>query len=260
VLLLAVQRRDIMASMGWRLRWLASAALFIYSLVLVPPASACSLVSCLGQGIELRREFVVLIKHDGRPLQGVEIEIKTNAPEASIAFKGLTDSQGRATIVLSPGEYWLDAELHGVSAAYQCFHVAAHWSIKAKRKLTYEWGDLAPSMRQIAGRVIESQAGTGGNLLWNLSHRVDVPINGVILQLNNAITGASFTTKSDDHGHFSFDPLPNGTYVLHIEPGSTDLGASSDLVIKVSESATWNDVVLKRQESDCGIGIFPSWK
>lgn len=244
--------------MGRLVRWLAICAA---SIGLLSSASACSLVSCLGDGIELNRDFVLSIKHDGKPLGGVAIKIETNAPNSPVAFQTATDAKGTATISLSPGNYWLNAEYLGIGAAYHCFHVAAHSSIRAKRKLAYNWGDLAPSMRRIAGVVTDSQPGTGGTLLWNLSHPVTVPIRGVILQLQNAISGASFSAESNDQGHFAFGEAPDGTYVLHVTPGSSDRGFDTgDFVVKVSQTATRHDVTLKREQSGCGgTVIFPQW-
>lgn len=49
------------------------------------PAAACSLMGCVDGGIEVHREFVVLVTHGGRPLQGAKIEI-TTVSAASIIF------------------------------------------------------------------------------------------------------------------------------------------------------------------------------
>ena len=113
------------------------------------------------------------------------------------------------------GEYWLNAELLGISAAYQCFHIAqSKPSKKAKSQLKYEWGSIAPTMRRVSGRMEDSQPATGGTPLWNISHYVTVPIIGARLRLQNAITRDMLTAVSDEDGAFMFDLLPNGTYVL----------------------------------------------
>lgn len=132
-----------------------------------------------------------------------------------------------------PGDYWLNVELLGINAAYHCFHVARRSSRKAKGLLTYEWGDLAPAMRRVSGTLVDAQPGTGSTPLWNIIHRVSVPISSATLRLQNAITPEAFSTKSDDRGEFAFNLIPNGTYVLHIEGGTTGRSYdSTDLLIK----------------------------
>src|SRR5437763_16097217 len=40
-----------------------------------PQLGACSLAACLDHGIEVRMEVEVLVKHEGKPLPGVTVEI-----------------------------------------------------------------------------------------------------------------------------------------------------------------------------------------
>jgi Prealbumin-like fold domain len=239
-------------------------ALFFTLLLLAPRADACSMASCLDRGIEVGRDFVVVAKHEGKPLQGVTIEIKVNG--GSTEFRGVTDFKGKMTITsLPPGEYWLNAELLGIGAAYHCFHVNRQSSRKAKRLMKYDWGTFAPSMARVAGRLIDMQPGTGGTPLWNMTHRVTIPIAGADLRLQNAITGGSLTATSDDRGEFGFDTVSNGTYVLHIEGGTTGrVYDPTDLLIKVSSTAVRTAVTLTRHDpgaTNCGdTSLFPSWK
>jgi hypothetical protein len=222
-------------------------------LLLTPLAQACSLVSCIDRGIEVRRDFSVLVKHDGKPLKGVKVEIKTNL--GSIISTGTTDSAGRATVTtLSPGEYWLSADLLGIGAAYHCFHVAQQPTAKAKRVMKYDWGDLAPAIRRVAGSVIDSQPGTGGTLLWNLSHPVKVPVARAALRLQNGITGEVFTATSGESGDFEFASIPNGTYVLHVEGGTGRAYDPTDVLVKVRADVARAAVVLSRQKTGCGGG------
>jgi hypothetical protein len=98
------------------------------------PAMACSLAACIDQGVETDRNFAVAIKHQGRPLQGVNIRI--TAPDSTIKFSGVTTSKGLVDVEgLGPGDYWLDASFLGVNAAYFCFHVSERPSRKAKRRM-----------------------------------------------------------------------------------------------------------------------------
>ncbi len=126
------------------------------------------------------------LTHDGHPLAGVLIDVITQAGNGK-QFSDVTGSDGTVYVTNLPaGEFWLNAEYFGVSAAHQCFHIENHPSRKAKKSLTVEWGDYAPATRQVAGRLIDSQPGEGGTPLWNMTHRVDVPIRDAAMQLKNA--------------------------------------------------------------------------
>lgn len=220
-------------------------------------ASACSLVGCLDRGIEMRSGFAVKIRHADRPLSGVTIEI-TGPQGTSDAkkFAVTTEKDGIARITnLAPGDYWLNAEYLGIGAAYHCFHIKEKASRKAKRNLNYDWGDLAPATRRIAGKLIDSQLGKEGTPIQRLLHRIDVPIVGAKLKLQNATTGAVYHSTSDANGAFVFDGTPDGTYVLHIDAGMVEPGRmyeASDHLVALSSTATRDSVLLKRREASGG--------
>jgi hypothetical protein len=215
------------------------------------PSNACSAVGCLNDGAEASQYFTVMFKHDGKPLAGVQVEITGEGTEQ---FSGLTSTDGMVRLTLPPGHYWLKAELLGISAAYECFHVNQRSSKSAKRKFTYEWGDLAPATRRIAGKLVDSQPRKDGTPLWNLLHRIDVPIVGASLKLQDPFTGDAYTTMSDSSGGFIFDSLPPATYVLHIEGGAAgDRGYdATDVLIELNPKASRNELVLTRREGGGG--------
>ena len=195
------------------------------------------------------------LTHDGHPLAGVLIDVITQAGNGK-QFSDVTGSDGTVYVTNLPaGEFWLNAEYFGVSAAHQCFHIENHPSRKAKKSLTVEWGDYAPATRQVAGRLIDSQPGEGGTPLWNMTHRVDVPIRDAAMQLKNALTGVVYSATSDDTGAFSFPNISNGTYVLHINGGTVKSGRgydSTDLVIDVSAKARGQSLLLTNREPGGG--------
>jgi hypothetical protein len=230
-------------------------AVFVFVLVAIP-ARACSMAGCLGRGIEIRRDFAVRIHHADKPLAGARIEI--TGPEGASGekkFTVMTDRNGIARITnLAPGDYWLNADYLGIGAAYHCFHVNERPSRKAKRDLRYDWGDLAPGTRYIAGRMVDSQPGKSGNPLSDLLHRVDVPIVAARLTLRNATTGDVYHTTSDASGAFAFDAIPDGTYVLHVDAGKEpdrDYEASDHLV-RLGPTAKSSSLLLERRESGGG--------
>lgn len=205
----------------------------------------------------MRSNFAIKIRHADKPLPGAAIEI--TGPQGTSDWRKFlvtTDKDGIARISnLAPGDYWLDAEYLNIGAAYHCFHVNEKQSRKAKRSLTYDWGDLAPGTRRIAGKLVDSQPGKGSNPLWNLLHPVDVPIAGANLILHNATMRGAYHTTSDANGAFAFDGIPDGTYVLHIDAGKVAPDReyeSSDHLIALGSSAKHESILLKRREAGGG--------
>lgn len=221
------------------------------------PTRACSEVGCVGGGMEMRGHFKVKIRHADRPLFGASVEI--TGPQNTGDGKKITvttDEEGIARIEdIAPGDYWLNAKYLRIDAAYQCFHVNERPSRKAKHSLTYDWGDEAPSTQRIAGRLLDSQPGKGGTPIWNLLHRVDVPVVAAKLTLQNATTRVAYHTTSDASGSFAFDGIPNGTYVLHIDAGKIEPDRDyeeSDHLISLGLTAKLDSLLLKRQEASGG--------
>jgi hypothetical protein len=213
---------------------------------------------CLGDGVETRRNFVVAITHGGRPLPGVLVEVREFGGEDhnKQLFSSVTAHDGKVTVgELPPGSYWLNAEFLGISAGSQCFHVATSSSHSAKKRIAYEWGDLAPGVRQMAGRLVDSQPGHGSSPIMNLVHRVDVPIANAKLKLENPVTAAVYTAESNADGRFGFGDIPPGTYVLHVDGGTVTDGRdydSSDWVVALGPKAKWDTLLLSRREGGGG--------
>jgi hypothetical protein len=207
---------------------------------------------CNGHGIEVNRNFVVSVKHEGKPLQGVTVKVTDGT--AALRFSGETDSMGSLLITtLPPGDYWLDASFLGINAAYYCFHVSEHSSLRAKHRMKYEWGDFAEDTRRIAGSLVDSQPGTGENSIWNVIHRVKVPITDARLTLQNPFTRKTLSATSDENGAFAIDGVPAGTYVLHIEGGTGGRQYEpTDLLIRLSPSASSDTLELTRREPGGG--------
>ncbi len=219
----------------------------VLALAAVTPPSlvACSMAGCLGDGAELRSNFVVRIIHENKPLPGVTVLITNHGVQV---FSGRTEADGAVHISSLPaGDYWLNAELLGISAAYTCFHVNSHASRKAKKKLKFKWGDMPYATRQIAGRLQISELGKEGTLVWRVQHRIDAPIRNASLILRSPINETAYRTSSDSDGDFSFADIPAGIYVLHIEGGTTPSGEAfgpDDFVLQLAASAKAKKLVL----------------
>lgn len=222
------------------------------------PSTACSIQGCAGDGVEMRRAFVVDITFGRKPLPGVAVEVRRLAGEKdnNPLFSSMTARNGKVNVgELPPGNYWLYAEFLGISAGRECFHVAARSSRSAKKRIAYEWGDLAPGVRRIAGRLVDSQPGHGESAIMNMVHRVNVPIAHAKMKLQNPVTAAVYTAESDVDGHFTFGDLPPGTYVLHVEGGTVTDGRdyeSTDLLVALGDKAKWDTLLLSRREAGGG--------
>ncbi|MBV9144598.1 MAG: carboxypeptidase regulatory-like domain-containing protein, partial [Acidobacteria bacterium] len=69
------------------------------------------------------------------------------------------------------------------------------------------------------------------------------------------LTGTAYHSSSDAAGSFSFDDVPSGTYVLHIEGGSAGERGydATDLLLKVSPKAPRQSLLLTRRDGGtCG--------
>jgi hypothetical protein len=244
---------------GKQLKGLLAVGALIPLLTFPISSYACSSPSCLNKGAELRPDFVVTVTHRDKPLQGVNVRVSSAADgNVNKLFSGVTAADGTVRVVdLPPGEYWLNADLLGIVAGTECFHVNPRPTRKAKKKVSYEWGDLAPATRQVAGRLIDSQPGQGGTPIWNQLHRVDTPISEARLKLQNPFSGGVYSTLSDSEGHFSFGSIPNGIYVLHIEGGTAPRGRSfesSDHLIRLSDTDAAKADTLLLSHRDAGAG------
>jgi hypothetical protein len=213
-------------------------------------STACTMVTCLNRGRELRSDFLVSVTHDDKPLAGVTVQILRDVEDNhSEFFSGKTDTDGAIRIrKLGPGDYLLNVELLGIFAEGACFHVSRHASTKAEKKVSVVWGEFPHATRQIAGSLVNSQLGRGGSPPGNLTHRVDVVISNAKLTLRGPFTDAVYEAVSDAYGHFAFRGIPDGLYVLHLEGGATPDGRTfeqANLLFRLSDSAKQKIVVVK---------------
>jgi hypothetical protein len=230
----------------------------------VPTQSvACSLSGCsTNEGNEMRPNFIVKVTHGSIALAKVSTSVTRLPGDENKLFSSVTGTDGTVHIPsLPPGEYWLHSELLGIGAGGQCFHISSHPSRKAKQMVTFQWGDLAPTTSQIAGRLIDPDPGEGGALLQNIRNHVVDPIRGATLRLQDPFTGAVYPNISDSDGNFTFGHLPSGTYVLHIEGGATPSGREyepTDILIRLTNTSTRNLLLLERTMGGAGSCGGPS--
>jgi hypothetical protein len=114
---------------------------------------------------------------------------------------------------------------------------------------------MPPAVRQAEGRLVDSQPGKGGTPLENLLHRVNVPIAEAKLELRPPVAGTVYTTVSDADGHFAFDRVRDGIYVLHIDAGTASGNRAfdlTDLLVRFSGTAKRSTLLLTRREPGGG--------
>ncbi|MCU1283774.1 MAG: hypothetical protein JWO13_124 [Acidobacteriales bacterium] len=233
---------------------------FVIALCAAPlPARACSLaLLCNHDATEMRRDFTILVSHEGSPLAGVSVQM-TREGSDSTPLSGKTGSNGKLQMRNVPsGKYWLKTELLGISTVQQCFHINQHATGKAQRNFNVEWGQLAPASSRIAGKLIVSESARSENSVWNFVHRVEIPIAGASLKLQDPVTGNESSTVSDQNGAFDFSSVLKGTYVLHIEGGHANehQPKSDDLLIKFDAAAERSSLLLVQwgdSGGSCGV-------
>ena len=75
----------------------------------------------------------------------------------------------------------------------------------------------------------------------------------VKLSLTNPVSRQALYDRSRADGSFSFDQVPEGVYVLHIERGNAGREFSAaNLLIRISMRSPREKLVLLRAETGCG--------
>ena len=77
---------------------------FFLAMVWAGPLAGCSAVMCAGDGMEVNRDFTVLVRHQDKGLPNVQVEVSgpggarssVTGPDGSLRFAKL-----------APGTYWL---------------------------------------------------------------------------------------------------------------------------------------------------------
>lgn len=243
--------------MGTTLRIFASLAILFFFATSPHSSLACSVVGCVGDGVESRSNLIIRIAHAGKPLPGVTVQI---AGEGGQIFSGITQADGAVHISgLKPGDYWLHAELLGIYAGSTCFHVNPRASKKARKQLKFDWGGEPSAISRIAGRLEISELGKEGDLVYRLRHRINLPIRNASLILRSPFTDAVYRRVSDQDGAFLFSDVPPGIYVLHVEggePPSGEVFGSDDFLLNLAASASAKKLVLT---PDVGGGSCGGW-
>ena len=222
---------------------------FFLAMVWAWPLAGCSAVMCAGDGMEVNRDFTVLVRHQDKGLPNVQVEVSgpggarssVTGPDGSLRFAKL-----------APGTYWLKADYLGIGAAWHCFHVAARSSLWAKRRLKYSWGDFPMSVRQVLGQISDPQPGEGENALQRMLHRVQVPVGKARLTLRHVLKEEVLATTTDAAGTFSFGTVAPGPYVLRVEGGETGAYDATVVLLDVRPDAQGRSLSMLRSDFSAG--------
>lgn len=215
------------------------------------PSYACSVGLCIDRGPAFQGDFKVIVKQERQRLAGASIAIQSNGRPV---FTGTTDADGSIFVHgLPPGDYWIDVELLGISAASHCFHVASSPSKGGKRRISYEWGDFPTWVKFPSGRLLDSRPGSGTSALWNSVNRVEIPITGATVKLISPFGRPTSTATSDENGRFEFDGIGNGVYVLRIQGGKSNREFDvATFLLRVDAKARGNGLLMTKQDAGAG--------
>ena len=77
---------------------------------------------------------------------------------------------------------------------------------------------------------------------------------GAHFKLQHPITGATYMASSDEKGSFTFENVPNGTYVLHAEGGKTRDREydAADVLVNLSPKARYDELLLTKRDAGGG--------
>lgn len=216
-------------------------------LLIVAPLSASKLNACTitencpHHGFAASKNFTVAIRHAGKPLPGVLVEVTPDGDGLDIA--GTTEAAGSVLFEnLLPGNYHLSVCMLGITTVYQCFHVAK-WAtaLAAKRTMTFTWGEDAPETRQISGKLVSRR------VLIDASgqHPDPASVAGIRLTLTNALTGMRYETTTNPAGLIAFGSLTEGVYVLHSDADKGRHYDAGGLLIRLNPAAARSDLMLE---------------
>ncbi len=211
----------------------------------VTPSISLACSSSCEYSTELRHRFLVRVTLDNKPLPGAQVEVTRVGRKVGYnkIFVGTTKADGTVNIELSAGEYVIGGRYLEVSFSFgdaACFHISTFSSHKAQKQIEASWGDDADSSRQIAGQLNVSGPAHTAEGAYDITHRVNYPIEHAKLKLDGPSTPEPHETTTDDTGHFSFGALPAGVYVLHLLPRTTSDGFKhdgKDMAIRVDPAA-----------------------
>ena len=212
------------------------------------------------------QSFVIKVSYNGRPLQGIEVEINRESdkePYLVVVVSTKTNEKGQSSIkALAPGSYFLVVRHAGVEGEAVELKVVAGDKADAlvEDELKLNWPNRKVfKVRQIAGTLIRTP----------FDYRIkslEPPLAGSKLTVIDALpaTTREVSVVKDD-GTFAFANVDAGLYFVRVkEERSTKPSSGSEseeeiegnIFVEVVPNGTDQEIpVLRLYMSDCGMGM-----
>ena len=238
---------------------------FVFLLLIFQPtrASGCS-YSCIS-GRTLQPGSSIIVRHLGQPLPGVSVMIRAEDSDSNFnRFKGTTDHDGKVELPrVDPGRYWISVEFMGIRVSSECIRIMEHFSPFAESRLEFDWAPDPVMVSRVEGKLVDARPPEGEpppNFLARIKNReqlragaVLLPITYANLRLQSVASRETYFAASDAKGTFSFEDIPDGSYVLRIEGGiSFNEYDPTEFVVRVDSSTDRRDLHLKTLYPDFG--------
>jgi hypothetical protein len=183
----------------------------LVALVLHDVARACSMSF---PNLSVQRNFKVLVTHDGKPTDLVEVTISQLVEvnerfESKTVVSALTDNHGAADFTgLAVGEYFVVAKHAGVEGGAAELKVVAEASAKSEISLIWPNGPII-KLQNVAGVL-----GVGD---------MKVPLANAEIVLVEALSAQEVGKAStDQNGWFNIEGVKAGLYILRIAEPNAD--------------------------------------
>jgi hypothetical protein len=182
-----------------------------------PHASACSYSS---RPTKVGRRFSVQVVYQGKPIEGLQIELSTDPKgneESRSLLTLITNARGMSEFAgIKPGSYYI-AVKHDAFPYSEEIVVDSRGSKSPAEKITFEWPGTKPiSIRSVAG-LLNAQIRTESPLN-DQAHPVFGPLGGAKLTLLRAVSGEIVESQTaSESGAFQFQWVAAGLYLLHVE-------------------------------------------
>ena len=213
---------------------------------------------------KVARSFVIGVSYNGRPLQGMEVEISRETdkePYLVVVVSTKTNEKGQSSIkALAPGRYFLVVRHAGVEGEAVELRVVADEQADAfvEDELKLNWPNRKVfKVRQIAGTLIRTP----------FDYRiksVEPPLAGSKLTVIDALPATQRgVSVTQNDGKFAFADLAAGLYILRVKeekstkpPRGLEEEIEGNIFVEVTSNAPDQEIpVLRVYMSDCGMGM-----
>jgi hypothetical protein len=208
-----------------------------------------------GPYTEVAPDLTVTVQFEGKPLAGASVDLYggpdvLGRPDSKL--KKATATDGTQFKDLKPGRYSVLINHLGIWASGTLYiEVVPRPTAGAKSKLEYRWGEKPMDIRQVAGRVTNSDP--RANVLRQIQSffGAEFPVVGANVELRHPSNGKSYKTKTDNRGAFALGGIPSGTYVLQLTGAPSSGG---NFMVRLTPAAGKGSLHIGSTAGLCGAG------